>query len=64
VVNVDVRPTVNPNLTDRARALGIQALTGRTVTGTSGRLQVKSLRVNRMDGGKPGKARDIACDAG
>ena len=46
---VDVRPTVDPALTDRARALGIETLLGRTVTGTSGRLRVKSLRVNRMD---------------
>ncbi|HMR54060.1 MAG TPA: sarcosine oxidase subunit alpha [Amaricoccus sp.] len=60
---VDVRATVDHALTDRARALGIEALLGRTVTGTSGRLRVKSLRVNRMDGGKAGEARDIACDA-
>ena len=46
-VIVDVRPTVDPALTDRARALGIETLIGRTVTGTTGRLRVKSLRVNR-----------------
>ena len=62
-VIVDVRATVDPALTDRARALGIETLLGRTITGTSGRLRVKSLRVNRMDGGKAGEARDIACDA-
>ena len=62
-VIVDVRATVDSALTDRARALGIETLTGRTVTGTSGRLRVKSLRVNRMEGGKPGAPRDIACDA-
>ncbi len=61
-VIVDVRASVDPVLTDRARALGIETLLGRTVTGTSGRLRVKSLRVNRMDGGKVGEARDIACD--
>jgi sarcosine oxidase subunit alpha len=62
-VIVDVRPAVAPALTDRALALGIEALLGRTVTGTAGRLRVKSLRVNRMESGKAGEARDIACDA-
>ncbi|HET9067900.1 MAG TPA: sarcosine oxidase subunit alpha [Amaricoccus sp.] len=60
---IDLRPQVDPALTDRARALGIEALLGRTVTGTSGRLRVKSLRVNRIESGKPGAPRDIACDA-
>ena len=60
---VDVRPTVDPALTDRAHALGIETLLGRTVTGTSGRLRVKSLRVNRVENGKAGAARDVACDA-
>ena len=55
---VDVRPAVDPALTDRARALGIETLLGRTVTGTSGRLRVKSLRVNRIENGKAGAARD------
>ena len=59
---VDIRPTSTP-LTDRARALGIETLVGRTVTGTSGRLRVKSLRVNRFRGGKAGPARSIDCDA-
>jgi sarcosine oxidase subunit alpha len=62
-VIVDVRPEVDPALTDRARALGVESLLGRTVTGTSGRLRVKSLRVNRMEGGTVGAFRDIACDA-
>ena len=60
---VDVRPTVDPALADRARALGIETLLGHTVTGTSGRLRVKSLRVNPVRDGKAGAARDIACDA-
>lgn len=60
---VDVRPTVDAALTDRARALGIDTLLGHTVTGTSGRLRVKSLRVNRVETGNAGAARDIACDA-
>ncbi|HRO11633.1 MAG TPA: sarcosine oxidase subunit alpha family protein, partial [Amaricoccus sp.] len=63
VAIVDVRSTVDAALTDRARALGIEALLGRTVTGTSGRLRVKSLRVNRIENGRAGAARDIACDA-
>ncbi|MBP7002612.1 sarcosine oxidase subunit alpha [Amaricoccus sp.] len=61
-VIVDVRATVDPALTDRARALGIETLLGRTVTGTSGRLRVRSLRVNRVAEGKAGEARDVACD--
>ena len=60
---VDVRAEVDPALTDRARALGIETLRGRTVSGTTGRLRVKSLRVNRIENGKAGAARDIACDA-
>jgi sarcosine oxidase subunit alpha len=63
VAIVDVRPTVDAALTDRARALGIETLLGRTVTGTSGRLRVKSVRVNRIENGTAGAARDIACDA-
>jgi len=63
VVIVDMRASVDPALTDRAHALGIEALLGRTVTGTAGRLRVTSLRVNRMEGGKAGEPRDIGCDA-
>ncbi len=62
-VIVDVRASVDPALTDRAHALGIEALLGRTVTGTSGRLRVKSLRVNRMENGVATAPRDVACDA-
>ena len=60
---VDVRPTVDAALTDRARSLGIETLLGHTATGTEGRLRVKSLRVNPLRNGKPGAARSIACDA-
>jgi sarcosine oxidase, subunit alpha len=62
-VIVDVRREVDTALTDRAHALGIETLLGRTVTGTSGRLRVKSVRVNRMEGGEAGSGRNIACDA-
>ena len=61
---VDVRPTVDAALTDRARALGIETLLGRTATGTTGRLRVKSLRVNRSANGTRRRSRaTIACDA-
>ncbi len=63
VVIVDVRPEVDPALVDHARALGIETLLGRTVTGTSGRLRVKSIRVNRIENGRAQPGRDIACDA-
>ena len=60
---VDVRPAVAGHLTSRAAALGIEVLTGWTVTGTTGRLRVASVRVAPVNGGKVGAARAIACDA-
>lgn len=60
---VDVRPDVTSDLTARAAALGIEVLAGWTVTGTSGRLRVASVRVNPAAGGRVGPARTIACDA-
>jgi sarcosine oxidase subunit alpha len=60
---VDIRPTVDAVLADRARSLGVETLLGHTVSGTSGRLRVKSLRVNRVENGKAGAAREIACDS-
>ena len=62
-VIVDLRDEVDPALTGRARALGIETLLGRTVTGTSGRLRVSSVRVNPVRDGKAGAGREIACDA-
>ena len=62
-VIVDVRASVDPALASRARALGIEVLLGHSVTGTSGRLRVKALRVNRLDNGRAGPARTVACDA-
>ena len=62
VAIVDVRPAVDGALADRARTLGIETLLGHSVTGTTGRLRVKSLRVNRVESGKAGAAREIACD--
>ncbi|MET3791724.1 sarcosine oxidase subunit alpha [Aquamicrobium terrae] len=61
---VDIRPEVAGHLKQRAAALGIEVLTGWTVTGTSGRLRVASVRVNPISrGGVVGPARTIACDA-
>ena len=60
---VDVRPAVAVHLKQRAALLGIEALTGWTVTGTAGRLRVASVRVNPVDGSVVGPARTIACDA-
>ncbi|MCK1293058.1 sarcosine oxidase subunit alpha [Bradyrhizobium sp. 30] len=60
---IDLRPIVDRALTDQARALGIEALLGHTVTGTSGRLRVKSLRVHRLENGKVGAPRILSCDA-
>ncbi len=63
VAVVDLRPDVDGALTDRARDLGIETLVGFTATGTTGRLRVRSLRVNRIENGAVGAAREIACDA-
>jgi sarcosine oxidase subunit alpha len=60
---VDVRPSVDPALAEGARALGIATLVGGTVTATAGHLRVTSLRVGRVEDGKPGRTRDVACDA-
>ncbi|CAM5459586.1 sarcosine oxidase subunit alpha [Aquamicrobium terrae] len=61
---VDVRPEVADHLRQRAAKLGIEVLAGWTVTGTSGRLRVASLRANPIQGGgRVGAARIIACDA-
>ncbi|WP_186420540.1 2Fe-2S iron-sulfur cluster-binding protein, partial [Bosea sp. CS1GBMeth4] len=62
-VIVDIRASVEPALAERARGLGIECLLGHTVTGTSGRLRVRSLRVNPVRNGTVGAARGIACDA-
>jgi sarcosine oxidase subunit alpha len=61
---VDLRSEVSAALRDEAKARGITVLAGHTVTGTSGRLRVKSVRVNRLkDGGGLGAPRQIDCDA-
>ncbi|MCP4383633.1 MAG: sarcosine oxidase subunit alpha [Hyphomicrobiales bacterium] len=60
---VDLRDAVLPQLSEEAAGRGIRVLTGHTVTGTSGRLRVKSVRVNPVHAGKVGRAEIVKCDA-
>ncbi|PRY95733.1 sarcosine oxidase subunit alpha [Hasllibacter halocynthiae] len=59
---VDVRAAPGEGVLVEARRRGIEVLTSHTVTGTNGRLRVKSLRVAPVSGGRVGAARTIACD--
>ncbi|MBC2884295.1 sarcosine oxidase subunit alpha [Ochrobactrum sp. CM-21-5] len=59
---IDIREQVADSLLNRAKMLGIETLTGWTVTDTSGRLRVSSVRANPVKGGAVGGARTIACD--
>ncbi len=63
VAIVDIRATVPSALAARAEALRIKTLTGCTVTGTSGRLRVSSVRVNPVSSGRVGRSQTLACDA-
>lgn len=58
----DTRAAVRPDLLEASRRRGIQVLTSHTATATSGRLRVKSVRVNPVTGGQVGAGRRIACD--
>lgn len=61
---IDIRPEVASHLKSSAAALGIEVLAGWTVTATSGRMRVASVRVNPVSqGGEVGPPRTIACDA-
>lgn len=60
---VDLRHHVAPALLRQAQELGIEPLPGHTVTRTSGRLRVASVRVASVTGSRVGAARRIACDA-
>ncbi|WP_265517173.1 sarcosine oxidase subunit alpha [Nitratireductor luteus] len=60
---IDTREGVHENLLVEARARGIAVKLSHTVTGTSGRLRVSSLRVNAVVGGKVGAGQEIKCDA-
>lgn len=57
---VDLRSDPSVDLQERARVLGIQILVGWTVTGTRGRLRIKSVRVCPVDLG--GDAHILSCD--
>ncbi len=59
---IDVRSSVADSLVNRAKMLGIETLTGWTVTDTGGRHRVSSVRVNPVSNGSVGAARTIACD--
>ena len=59
---VDLRPDVPAALINRAKDLGIEALTGHTVTTTSGRLRVSSVRVGKVSGSRVTATRKIPCD--
>lgn len=63
VAIIDVRPDVGGHLKSRAIGLGIEVLTGTTVTGTSGRLRISSVHISPVVRGTAGGARSIACDA-
>ena len=59
---VDIRPEAKGALPEQARKLGLQVLTGMTVTGTAGRLRVGSVDVAANHGGKLGHHQHLACD--
>ncbi|UUP19812.1 sarcosine oxidase subunit alpha [Nitratireductor thuwali] len=59
---VDTRAEPRADLIAEAAKREIAVLAGHTVTGTEGRLRVKSVRVNRMEGGKAGSGRRLSCD--
>ncbi|MDD9908595.1 MAG: sarcosine oxidase subunit alpha [Ahrensia sp.] len=60
---VDLRDKVQSELSDEATKRGIRVLTSHTVTGTSGRLRIKSIRINPLRGSKAGRAETVNCDA-
>ena len=57
---IDVRPAIEPALTARAAALGIELLTGQSVIGTAGSQRVAGVTVAPVGGSGE---RRIACDA-
>ncbi|MEQ9345473.1 MAG: sarcosine oxidase subunit alpha family protein, partial [Thalassospira sp.] len=60
---VDTRTAPNADLIKEAASHGITVLAGYTATGTSGRLRIKSVRVNKVENGKVLSAQTIACDS-
>ncbi|CAM3570370.1 MULTISPECIES: sarcosine oxidase subunit alpha [Thalassospira] len=59
---VDTRSEPNADLIAEATKRGIRIMAGHTVTGTEGRLRVKSVRVNPVTGSTVGQAEIIGCD--
>jgi sarcosine oxidase, subunit alpha len=59
---IDIRSDVPAHLRSTAASLGIEVLTGWTVTGTKGRLRVSSVRAKPING-TSSEAREFACDA-
>ena len=61
---VDVRPQAAGELPEAARRAGLPLHTAATVVGTTGRLRVQGIRIQRLDAqGQPqGAAERIACD--
>ncbi|MBP3124643.1 sarcosine oxidase subunit alpha [Thalassospira sp. ER-Se-21-Dark] len=59
---VDTRSEPNADLIAEATKRGIRIMAGHTVTGTEGRLRVKSVRVNPVSGSSVGPAEMIGCD--
>ncbi|KXJ56049.1 MAG: sarcosine oxidase subunit alpha [Thalassospira sp. Nap_22] len=59
---VDTRTEPNADLIAEATKRGIRIMAGHTVTGTEGRLRVKSVRVNPVTGSSVGAAEMIGCD--
>ncbi|SEA29754.1 sarcosine oxidase subunit alpha family protein [Rubrimonas cliftonensis] len=62
-VVVDARDTVSSALLAEAQALGVEALTGWTVTATHGRLRVKGVTANPVRGAHVGAGRRLPADA-
>ncbi|MCO8146357.1 sarcosine oxidase subunit alpha [Rhodovulum tesquicola] len=61
-VLVDTRDAPPAALLDQARRRGIEVLAGHSVTATTGRLRIRSVRVNRVRDGQVAGGRAIACD--
>ncbi|MGB0904576.1 MAG: FAD-dependent oxidoreductase, partial [Mangrovicoccus sp.] len=62
-VIADTRAEIREELLAEAKARNIPVKLSHTVTGTTGRLRVKSVRINPMAGASVGAGEEIACDA-
>lgn len=59
---VDTRANPDAKLLAEAKTRGLRVLAGHTVSGTAGRLRIKAVRVNPVQGGRVGSAFTLACD--